>query len=91
MHGPAPAGSTAGVQIFLSDGAPPEPATGQLVGSAAITDDQEADLLAGLWYVNIHTELNQPGEIRGQVVPEPATATLALWLACIYWRRCRRC
>ncbi len=74
LHGPADYGATAGVQLFLSDGDPPEPSTGTLVGSASITDTQEADLLAGLWYVNIHTSLNQPGEIRGQVVPEPTSA-----------------
>jgi len=33
----------------------------------ALTDTQAADLLAGKWYFNIHTEANRPGEIRGQV------------------------
>jgi hypothetical protein len=89
FHGPAGPGATANVEIFLSDGDPPEPATGQLVGSAAVSDDQELDILAGLWYVNIHTELNGAGEIRGQVVPEPAAGLLAS-LACVcFWRRRR--
>ena len=78
FHGPAEPGATANVQIFLTDGDPPEPATGQLVGSAAVTDQQENDILDGLWYVNIHTDLNRPGEIRGQVVPEPSSLCLLL-------------
>jgi hypothetical protein len=32
-----------------------------------LTDAQAADLLAGRWYVNVHTDANKPGEIRGQV------------------------
>jgi hypothetical protein len=36
-------------------------------------------LLSGLWYYNIHTTFDTGGEIRGQVVPEPATMGL---LAC---------
>ena len=43
---------------------------------------QAADLLAGLWYINIHTAAFPGGEIRGQVrqvtstVPEPGTLAL---------------
>lgn len=33
----------------------------------ALTTEQEADLLNGLWYVNIHSAAFPPGEIRGQV------------------------
>jgi hypothetical protein len=32
-----------------------------------LTEAQAADLLAGRWYVNIHTAANPGGEIRGQV------------------------
>jgi hypothetical protein len=36
--------------------------------STAITAQQESDLKAGLWYVNVHTALNPGGEIRGQLI-----------------------
>ena len=88
FHGPAIPGDTAGVQLFLSDGDPPEPATGQLTGSASITEQQKADIIKGLWYVNIHTAMNGPGEIRGQVVPEPTG--LLVWMMMCGWILCRR-
>jgi hypothetical protein len=37
-------------------------------GTATLTDAQAADLQGGLWYINIHTNANRGGEIRGQVV-----------------------
>lgn len=36
-------------------------------GSASITAEQATDLGGGLWYVNIHTDANPDGEIRGQL------------------------
>lgn len=63
FHGPAMPGANAGVQVPLTVGPSP------LQGSALISDDQIADLLAGKWYVNIHTAANPGGEIRGQVKP----------------------
>jgi CHRD domain-containing protein len=62
FHGPAEAGKTAGVVVLIGNN-PASPAT----GSATLTDAQAADLLAGRWYVNVHTPTNRPGEIRGQV------------------------
>jgi hypothetical protein len=39
-----------------------------LKGSKVLTPGQMAALLAGRWYINIHTAAHPPGEIRGQVV-----------------------
>ena len=62
FHGPADPGKNAGVAVPIA------PNTSPLKGSADLTDAQAADLLAGKWYVNIHTKANPGGEIRGQVV-----------------------
>jgi CHRD domain len=55
------AGKNGGVAVPIT------PATSSFEGSATLTDAQAADLLAGKWYVNVHTEANKGGEIRGQV------------------------
>ena len=75
FHGPAPAGSNAGVQLNIGA---ISGLTSPSIGSSTITGDQASDLLAGLWYINIHTSTYAGGEIRGQVqvVPIPA----AVWL-----------
>ena len=44
------------------------PITSPFEGSATLTDAQAAELIAGRWYVNIHTDAYPAGEIRGQVV-----------------------
>jgi hypothetical protein len=62
FHGPAAAGANAGVVVPLGN-APTNPIT----GSKPLTDAQIADLMAGKWYVNVHTAANPGGEIRGQV------------------------
>src|SRR5215467_5225789 len=62
FHGPADPGKTAGVVVPVQ-GSVASP----IKGTATLTDSQAADLLAGKWYFNIHTEANRPGEIRGQV------------------------
>jgi hypothetical protein len=62
FHGPADPGKTAGVVVPVQ-GSVASP----IKGTAALTDAQAADLLAGKWYFNVHTEANKPGEIRGQV------------------------
>jgi hypothetical protein len=60
FHGPAAPGKNAGPVVDIS---------GDIKkGSAELTADQEADLKAGKWYLNIHTEKFPDGEIRGQVV-----------------------
>ncbi|WP_342394619.1 CHRD domain-containing protein [Sinorhizobium numidicum] len=59
FHGPAAAGENADPVVDIS---------GAIAsGSADITDQHLADLQAGRWYLNIHTEKFPDGEIRGQV------------------------
>ena len=70
FHGPALPNQNAGVQVGTGVAGPP------VAGNAILTDSQEADLLAGLWYLNLHTTDFAGGEIRGQVVPEPTTLVL---------------
>ena len=65
FHGPAPEGQNAGVQVSIGDNGLASP----LQGSATLTDEQAADLLAGQWYVNIHTSTYPDGEIRGWLKP----------------------
>jgi hypothetical protein len=62
FHGPAEPGKNAGVAVPIT------PATSPLKGSATLTDAQASDLEAGRWYVNVHTEANKGGELRGQLV-----------------------
>jgi hypothetical protein len=63
FHGPADAKTNAGVVVPVKEMAPMT-----LKGEATLTDAQAADLEAGKWYFNIHTEKNKGGEIRGQVM-----------------------
>lgn len=84
IHGPAGPGENADILFDLDPG---ELKQGMVNLSAidACSGDVEGcedDLLAGLWYVNIHSSEHTDGEIRGQIlaVPEPAAA-LSLALA----------
>ena len=63
FHGPAEAGKNAGVAVAI-----PNAAASPVEGSATLTEAQAADLVAGKYYVNIHTAANPGGEIRGQVM-----------------------
>ena len=63
FHGPAAPGANAGVALPIGGAGMTSPVSGQ----ATLTDAQAADLLAGRWYINIHTAANPGGEIRGQV------------------------
>ena len=59
IHGPATATEAAGPVIDT---------TGETMeGSAPITDAQVAELVAGMYYFNVHTEKFPDGEIRGQL------------------------
>lgn len=65
IHGPAGPGANAGILVPFANSASP------ITGEARITPAQAGDLLAGLWYVNLHTAANPPGEIRGQLRLRP--------------------
>ena len=61
FHGPAAPGGNGPPVVVVKDASSP------LSGTAILTTAQEADLLAGKWYFNVHTQANGGGEIRGQV------------------------
>src|SRR5262249_46817486 len=63
FHGPPAPGANA-PGALMTGATPTSPAK----GSAMLTDAQAADLQGGRWYINVHTEANRGGEIRGQVV-----------------------
>ena len=60
FHGPATQGENADPVLDIR--------TKLKRGIAHLTTEQAADLMAGKWYINIHTEKFPSGEIRGQVV-----------------------
>jgi hypothetical protein len=61
FHGPALPGANAPVVVALPELKSP------ITDSATLTPTQVADLIAGKYYVNVHTPQNKGGEIRGQV------------------------
>jgi CHRD domain len=62
FHGPSEPGKNAGVAVPITPNASP------FEGTATLTEAQEADMMGGKWYVNIHTATNKGGEIRGQLM-----------------------
>jgi hypothetical protein len=64
FHGPAPEGENAGVIFEITGAFDGNHAEGVWEG---LTAEQLEDLFDGLLYLNVHTEANPGGEIRGQV------------------------
>jgi hypothetical protein len=61
FHGPATVSENHAPAVPI-----PDPKSGT-EGSATLTDAQAKDLMDGKYYVNVHTDANKGGEIRGQV------------------------
>ncbi len=87
FHGPASPDMNAAVQVWICSNVGGGPVGTPLCGGAGeafaagmatLTMDQADELLAGQWYINIHTQEFPGGEIRGQVrtVPLPSIGAL---------------
>ncbi|MGI8905345.1 MAG: CHRD domain-containing protein [Candidatus Sumerlaeaceae bacterium] len=65
IHGPADPGTSASAVFGLALGTPKS-------GNVTLTPTQLSDILAGRYYVNVHSTLVPAGEIRGQIVTHVA-------------------
>ena len=74
IHGPAAAGSSAGV-LFGMSGVTNATSGSIPTQSFAISPAQLTQFQNGLFYWNIHTPTFGAGEIRGQILPGPCLAT----------------
>jgi len=97
IHGPAPAGTPAGIVVDM--GVPSIP----IVGRTVLTPAQQADLLNGLYYINIHNPVHPAGVTRGQILATdrfamslqgitetPARTTLATGEGAFFYSRASR-
>lgn len=71
IHGYSGPGVNSGVKHLF-------PTTNPKVGAWAYPAADEAQIMSGLSYVNIHTTTNGGGEIRGQIVFEPSVELVAV-------------
>ncbi len=58
-------------------------ASGVFSGGKTLLDTEVDEILAGNWYINIHTDANPPGELRGQVLGgnfAPVPLPGAIWM-----------
>jgi hypothetical protein len=67
FHGPAAAGKNGPPVIWLTEKG--KPVESPIKGEATLTPEQAQQFSAGEWYINVHTQVNPGGEVRGQVVP----------------------
>jgi len=74
FHGSAALGANAPIEIPL----PTQPTgnTGKLTGVVTLSAAQEAAMLSGNWYFNIHSTLAAGGELRAQLLENSATLQL---------------
>ncbi len=71
LHGLAPAGMNAGVIFGLTINI--AATSGNFSGAGVLNAAQIQGMLDGNTYINVHTSFSPSGEIRGQVVPAPAS------------------
>lgn len=84
IHGPAAAGTNARLVFWISEntgqcnqgecklsGDVKAQPISPFEGSTTLTDTQAAELINGMYYVNIHTNAYPRGEIRGQLLKSP--------------------
>ena len=67
FHGPASAVTNASVALGFTGNV-----ESPIKGSATLTAAQADEVMAGQWYVNLHTAAHPGGEVRGQVMPLPS-------------------
>lgn len=67
LHGPAPAGQN--TQQVAPINVPFYADRSTMSDGVTLTASQAAEVLSGLWYVNVMTEKFPDGEIRGQILP----------------------
>ncbi|MBL8963208.1 MAG: CHRD domain-containing protein [Phycisphaeraceae bacterium] len=73
IHGLAPVGVNAGILIHLTHTGG---TSGTLGGGGVLSAANIQGMLDELTYINVHTTFLPGGEIRGQVVPTPASLAL---------------
>ena len=80
IHGPAPAGMTAGVLVDLAGAGT---TSGTVSGVATVNATIVAYMMAGNTFVNIHTSayegIDGDGEIRGQIAYNVTPTRLTTW------------
>ncbi len=64
FHGPAAPGLTASVKISLTA----DVVGNTIIGSKTFLEIDQPSILAGLFYLNVHTTLNPAGQVRDQIV-----------------------
>jgi hypothetical protein len=69
IHGPAGPGANGPIVFTLPLGSP-------VSGMLMLTPSQGAELLAGLWYVDVHTTAFPDGEVRGQITQAPLVSAV---------------
>jgi len=81
IHGPATSGGSAGVLVDLAPVGAPYDSGGNLSGTVALTPTQLGYVIDGLTYINFHTDANQSGELRGQILPQATAVPLTVLMS----------